>query len=98
MSINWQQSRVHALNTSSTKANYAFPKSPRFAAMNKPLYLCADSAVRASITSPETSLAGKEPASAEATRPPSGTGTASPRPCTTTLNRHSSWAPSGECS
>lgn len=39
MSIHWQQSRVHALNSSSSKFNYGFPKSPRFQSTSKSLYI-----------------------------------------------------------
>lgn len=38
MSINWQHSRIHSLNKSSSKSMFAFEKSPRFQSTLKPLY------------------------------------------------------------
>lgn len=61
MSIHWQQSRVHALNSSSSKFNYGFPKSPRFQSTSKSLYFLIYPDVIASTISPKILVAKKVP-------------------------------------
>ena len=39
MSVDWSQSRMHALNNSTSKPTYAFPKSTRFSGSLRPLYI-----------------------------------------------------------